>query len=306
MALTYLNKSIKVSKLFCDKLSFTIDYKLPAEHLHIQQTIKEMGTLAIPYKQGHYKKGAKIFEGEYPSQMAMLMQWEPKHSGTSYLRVDFNPTHADMDNIHAILSQVLPGGYDDVLFRAVFTRFDATVDITGISPHQLLAYYPKKSITAVHCKSGLIETEYLGADGANQIVIYDKTLEIKEKKAKYNHKIPLPKYPTTRIEFRLRPGVDAAGLALVENPFINLVLKQSSLLPEVGNESWRLFIALAQVRGLQDALLLLDEGTRKDFKAKINAVSSSWWNPESIWNSWETLLADILFLKLSSSEVYIA
>lgn len=304
MTLYFVDKNIMVSKLFCDKLSFTVEYLEISEHQHIEKTVKALGKLAVPYKKRPYRKGVKVYEGEYPSQMTMLIQWEPIHSGVSYLRVDCNPAHADMNQVFAILNEVLPGGFDDVLLRAVFTRFDAAVDITGILPHQLLAYYPKKTVSQIHCKSGRIETLYLGTpEAANRVVIYDKLLQIKETNKKYHLSQTLPKLPTTRVEIRMKPEVQASGLGPFENPFSNLLLKQFSMLSEEGPELWRTFVALLPIRGAQDALLLLDEQTRKKFRMKLKMVPCNWWKPENIWQGWDKLLFEVLMLGVQTNNL---
>lgn len=298
MTITYLNNNIQVSSLFCDKLSFTVNYLLKPEHQHIEQVVKALGSLAMPYKRRPYKKGVKVYQGDYPNQMTMVIQWEPIHSGVAFLRVDFNPSKADMAHVHNILNEVLPDGWADVLTRAVFTRFDAAVDVQGVLPHQLLAYYPKKTVSEIHCKSGVIETMYIGtAEAANRVVVYDKLLQVTEVNKKFNLKLPKPLGPTTRVEIRMKPGVQAEGLAGIENPFENLLLRLYSLLSKEGPELWRTFVALVQFRGAQDALLLLDQPTRDKFRATLKAVPCDWWNPEKLWEGWEALVIDVLMLE---------
>lgn len=295
MTITYLNNNIQVSQLFCDKLSFTVDYQLKSEHQHIEQTVKDLG--AIPYKRRPYKKGVKVYQGDYPSQMTMVIQWEPIHSGVAFLRVDLNPSKADMAHVYNVLNEVLPGGWTDVLTRAVFTRFDAAVDVQGVLPHQLLAYYPKKTVSRIHCKSGVIETMYIGtAEAANRVVVYDKRLQVMEMNKKFNLKLPLPMAPTTRVEIRMKPDVQADGLVGFENPFENLLLRQYSLLPKDGPELWRTFVALVQFRGAQDALLVLDQPTRDKFRATLKAVPCNWWKPEKLWEGWANLVFETLML----------
>lgn len=298
MTITYLNNNIQVSPLFCDKLSFTVDYLLKSEHQHLEQTVKDLGSQAMPYKRRPYKKGVKVYQGEYPSQMMMVIQWEPIHSGVAFLRVDFNPSKADTAHVFNVLNEVLPDGWADVLTRAVFTRFDAAVDVQGVMPHQLLAYYPKKTVSRIHCKSGVIETMYIGtAEAANRVVVYDKRLQVMEMNKKFNLKLPLPKAATTRVEIRMKPDVQADGLVGLENPFENLLLRQYSLLPKDGPELWRTFVALVQFRGAQDALLVLDQPTRDKFRATLKAVPCNWWRPEKLWEGWANLVFETLMLE---------
>lgn len=297
----YFNaKQVKVSKLFCDKLSFTIDYINHDEQAHIVQVINELvlSKMAQPYWRWPYKKGVCIYLGEYPSQIRMIILWEPSYAGAGYMRVDLNPNYADMDYVYALLSQILPGGITDVYLKARITRFDVSVDLVGIRPDEFLAYASGKQISKIHCKSGKTETLYLGGqDSDNMIAIYNKQLEVKEKNNKYKTNIPVPKWPTTRLEIRLKPGMDIEGLIDFANPFENLVIRPFASVPVVDSELWRLFVALAQFRGAHDALLMLDESNRKKFRQRIEAVKCDWWNPAIIWGTWEELLSEVFMFK---------
>lgn len=298
MAIYFEGKQIHVSELFCDKLTFTIDYYHKYEQNHIEKEIEALGPLAKPYRRRPYKYGARIYLGEYPNQMCMLIQWKPIFTDAAYLRVDLNPRYADMDHVYALLSAILPGGLADVQLKARITRFDASVDLTGISPDQFLAYAPGKQISRIYCKSGRTETMYLGGyESGNTIVIYDKQLEIKEMNNKNKTSIPVPTDLTTRVELRLHPGLSVAELFHVESPFQDLVIRPFSPYPEVDTETWRLFIALAQFRGAHDAMKLLEKSTRDIFKKKIESVICGWWDPASIWSTWGELLEEVFILQ---------
>ena len=302
MPIIYNTYKIKVSKLFCDKLSFTIDYLNMDEQQHILDTLQDMaeyGQLKNAYGGKWYKKCMKGYVGKYQKSLnRMLIQCDPKQPGFGFLSVDFNPAHADMEFIHALLNELLPGGWDDILLKAKFTRFDMAVDLEGISPDQLLAYYPQMQISAVYCKSGQTETLSIGCYGGNKnITIYDKVKQVKDKNKKQNLNLPPPAKETTRVEISISPDCSFDQLGMIQNPFAKLVIRAFADFPKVEEELWRMFVALAQFRGAQDALLILDEGTRKKFKQKIENVVCPWWNPESIWNNWEDLLMEVFMLK---------
>lgn len=281
-----------ITQLACDKLSFTLDYQSTSEKQKVASMLEEMLAykLASSYGRKPYKRGIRVYEPNVKNQLRMLIQWHPFHESIPFVRVDFNPSHADIEHIYATLLQVLPGGFGDLSNLAKVTRLDATVDISNIKPHQLLAYYPQKQISQIHCKSGNIETLYLGKRGDdNLIVIYDKQLEIKEKNQKYGLKLPELKVRTTRVEIRMKPDCGFSELMNVENPFKKLLLRVEFDYYE-DEQLWRLFMATVRHRGLQDSLSLLDEATRKKFRDRVNATPNSWWKPDEIWMAWPKLV----------------
>lgn len=285
----------EISQLACDKLAFTIPYKSKAEKQKVGSSLEEMLKLkmASSYGKGRYRRGIRVFEPDLNNRLRMLIQWNPYDESAAYVRVDFNPTYADTLNVYATLSQVLPGGLDDLASFAKITRFDAAVDLTNIKPHQLLAYYPQKQISQIECKSGNIETLYLGKRGqSNLVVIYDKQLQIKEKNQKYSLKLPELKQRTTRIEIRMTPECGFADLVKVENPFKKLSLRVEFDYYE-NEQLWRLFMATVRHRGMQDSLSLLDDATRKKFRERVLATPNSWWKPDEIWEGWPKLVEDL-------------
>ena len=218
------------------------------------------------------------------------------------MRVDFNPHYVDMEQACALLIQILPGGLDDLYSKARITRFDVSVDLVGILPDEFLAYASGKSISKVYCKSGKTETLELGAsESPNIVVIYNKQLEVKEKNIKKKTNIPVPKEPTTRVEIKLKPGMDIEGLISIANPFQSLVIRPFAALSFVQTETWRLFVAVAQWRGAQDALLMLDEDTRKVFRKQIESVKCDWYNPDAIWSTWQKLLSEVFWFTPTKS-----
>jgi hypothetical protein len=285
-----------ITQLVCDKLSFTLDYQSKSDQHNVASGLDEMlkFKLAKNYGRRPYKRGIRVYEPDIKNQLHMLIQWQPFHESTPFVRVDFNPSHADIAHIYATLTTILPGGLDDLNNFAKVTRLDATVDLGNIKPQQLLAYYPQKQISQIHCKSGNIETLYLGKRGEdNLIVIYDKQLEIKEKNQKYGLNFPEPKSKTTRVEIRMKPDCGFAELINVENPFKKLLLRVEFEYYE-DEQLWRLFMATVRHRGLQDSLSLLDDATRKKFRDRVSATPNSWWKPDEIWKAWPKLVGDLL------------
>jgi len=295
----------KVSDLFCDKLTFTIDYKHPVERAWVSDRMKEFCSQKLQVKQHpgqRYKHRVFVYQGAYPSTMQMLIEYEPKASGLSYVRIDFNPAHCDMDAVKALLLSVLPGGLDDLPVRAKVTRIDLSVDLIGVHIDSLLLAFPGMQVSQVHCKSGLTETLYLGGyEGAKHVVVYDKVQEVKHLNATKHLKKQLPADPTTRIEIRLRPECGLAQLADMENQFKKLILSSWATAPKQDNLTWKLFIALAQCRGLHDALLMIDDKPlRKKYREQVAGASPHWWKGDSIWEGWPKVLTEVFMLNAST------
>ena len=145
------------SSLFCDKLNINIDYQQPAEQHVLLANIKEFLGLNLHAKGSpskRYRYGIHIYEGEYSSKMQMFVEVDPKASGVSFFRIDFNPAHCDMEVVAAFLQSVLPGGLQDVLLKGRASRIDLTVDFSGIHLDEMLVAYPGMQVSKGYYKSG--------------------------------------------------------------------------------------------------------------------------------------------------------
>ncbi len=266
--------AVSVSDMFCDKLASTIDYKSQQDQKILVANMKDLVGSNMHVKRytgKQYNHRVFVYEGDYPSRMQLLIEYEPKASGISFFRIDFNPANCDMELVQAILLSILPGGIDDLPLRAKVTRIDLSVDLTGIGIDHLLAAYPGMQVSRVYCKSGKTETLQIGSyDGARFITIYDKVAQVKHMNAKWHTKIQLPPDPTTRIEIRLRPDFGLGQLKEVDNPFEKLILNTVDAIQEQDSQLLKMFVALAQFRGLQDSLLMIDDkNQRAKFKSLI-------------------------------------
>ena len=236
--------------------------------------------------------------------MQMLIEYGPKASGLSFLRFDCNPSHADMERIEAFLCQVLPGGLDDLPLKAKVTRFDLSVDVTGVHIDSLLAAFPGMQVSRGYYKSGKTEALYLGGyEGARHVVMYDKVAEVIHLNAKRKENKPLPPDPTTRIEIRLRPDVGPVQLTAIENPFLKLIVSSLASVPTPDDQMWKLFVAVSQFRGAQDALLMIeDKNMRTKFRERIKVGNPSWWQAEKLWENWHPLLHETFMLNSCSKQ----
>jgi hypothetical protein len=295
-------KGVKVSPLFCDKLAFVIQYKTMAECNHVRQRLKilkedSQGHYARPWGTGKYKIGMKFFIGQHEQVDTMLVQADPKTDAKHFVRVEYNPAHADTGTVFWLLNQILPGGWLDIPTLGKCTRFDATVDVAGIDIMELLVYYPGLQISRLFCKGGRFETMDLGrSDGDKRVLVYDKCAEIKHYNEEHQIKLAVPPYPVTRIEIVLRPALMFGPLADINNPFLGLNVYAVPPLSSADTLEFKLFVKVAQLGGLQQAFLGLPDGTRKQFKAIMEKSATSWWDPNAIWATWPGLLFELLQL----------
>ena len=293
-------KGVQVSPLFCDKLAFVIQYKTTEERNYVRDRLKNLkydshGQYAHDGGKRKYKIGMYLYVELYEMVNKLLIQADPKTYSDHFLRVDYNPAHADPGTVFWLLNQVLPGGWLDIATRATCTRFDATVDVTGIAVEELLVCYSKMQRSRVFCKGGKTQTYELGAyDGDKHVVVYDKCAEIEHWNLKHAINEPVPTGPVARLEVVLRPSIMFDKLIQLGNQFTGLNVYATPPLPEATTLLFRLFVEVARLRGLHDALLMLPEGTRKQFKTLLEKSACSWWDPEPIWAGWIDLVLDLL------------
>jgi hypothetical protein len=262
-------KGVQVSPLFCDKLAFVIQYKTSAERSHVRERLKKLkedsqGQYAYP----EYKIGMKFYVGLHEPVDTVLVQADPKIDAKHFIRIEYNPAYADPGTVFWLLNQILPGGWSDIPTLGKCTRFDVTVDVAGIDIMELLIYYPGLQMSRLFCKGGRIETIDLGRyDGDKRVLMYDKCAEIK-----------------------------FGPLADINNPFLGLNVYAVPPLTSVDTLEFKLFVKTAQLGGLQQALLGVPEGTRKQFKGIFEKSACSWWDPNAIWETWPGLLFEVLQL----------
>ncbi len=293
-------KGVKLSPLFCDKLSFVIQYKTTAERDYVRHRLKHLkydgqGHYAHDYGRAKYRLGMKFYVEQAERVDTMIIQADPKMYSDHFLRVEYKPVSADPGTVFWLLDQILPDGWSDIAAHAKCTRFDATVDVVGIDIPTLLAYYPGMLLSRLFCKGGRVETVDLGAyDGDKHVSLYDKRAEIKHWNAKHSIKKPIPTIPVTRIEIALRPSLTFEALVQISNPFAGLNIYTAPPVAEAETVLFQLFLKTAQLGGLQQALLALPEKERKQFKAIMEKSACSWWDPTAIWSAWPGLIAQIL------------
>nr|WP_279197188.1 hypothetical protein [Ralstonia mannitolilytica] len=136
MVVKYIKPGINVSKLFCDKVSFVINYKSPDARTFVSKKLTGLQNAnhkwAFASNKGLYQKGIVLKEAPEGIEGTMLLLWSPWNEKTSFLRVEYNPNIVATHHWKWLFDSILPGGYGDVLARAKITRCDFAVDVTGV------------------------------------------------------------------------------------------------------------------------------------------------------------------------------
>lgn len=278
---------VELTPLFCDKMSLT--YEPPIEdHAKIIVNVKMMleEGYAKPSYTPMYDKSISVFLGNSTDDK-LLIQYRPKMVGPKFVRLEFNPSKGFLPEIGLLLNMVFPQGVKGILEHSACTRGDLTVDCHGIDINDLLVWYPQFQRTQSFCRSGKLQTYYLGAtDSSLRICVYDLVAKLKRENYKRNCKHEIPGHAVTRVEARVRKDVALKSLGTIPNPFKALHIATYSRLPKAHDEKFNLFMEVCRSRGTQDALLMLDESTRKVFRQKLETGKCKWWQPDDIGMQW--------------------
>jgi hypothetical protein len=137
--------------------------------------------------------------GSRSSKLLIELDPKVKFKGASSLRVDWNPSTANMPKVISILDSLLQNGYNRLIVNGSITRFDLACDIPGFNINSFLYYRPRTKSKRPANKR-FLETKYIGSSrSAVQFCIYNKNWE------QFKHYAITPRYShLTRIEARLK------------------------------------------------------------------------------------------------------
>ncbi|WP_411888306.1 hypothetical protein [Hydrocarboniphaga effusa] len=292
MSVTFKNPDISVGKVFCDFCSFTYAVKDQSEQSHIRKrlsadALKEMGYLAYKTARRRYKHGVSV-RVDMQSEETVRLSCDPWIESSAFFRAEFNPSKINLIDVKILIERVLKSSWVTIILTSKFTRIDAAVDIANVQIDSLLLSVPKIQVSRLFCKNGETQTYELGCLEGNIIIkFYDKRAEIIAKNHKKQLKDTVPGGALTRCEVRLKPKALLEELGDITNPFLKIRVQDYALLPQLDDQLFRLTIRIAQCRGMQDALLLLDPPDRKKMVKKLESASCPWWNGQAIWSNWK-------------------
>lgn len=278
---------------FIDKLSVT--FNIPDEH---PPTFYKLLTAALSHKSifqsaknnSRYEVTRNISLSSCTERV--LFNAGPKHPGSPDCRLEFNPSKLGWQGINdldAILTELLPGGWEYVWEHGQVTRIDIAVDLPGVGVEDFNILPPMSLTCRTYGQNGICRSIYMGKPTGHQFRIYDKTAEQKAKGVKIDQQI-------TRIEKTFRGlGISPSELGHLVNPFAQLVLAEKLPLPppDKNLSSWVRFLDSVAKRGLGPALALLPKTQRTRYRKHLANQPKAWWDPEAIWSNWALAISDL-------------
>lgn len=293
--------------LIVDGLSVTL--KIPGVSLQ-KEVSKRLKALTSseryigPARKLRYEASYMFYASNVQERRVILIQAEPKGPNLPYLRVEYNPAHTDPAEIYAIVSLLLPDGWNYFIGESVVTKLDLAVDVERVRIRDLFIFMPGFRRTRQFFQSGNVQTEQseelqtydIGSYiGKKRLTVYDRVAAIKRKNQKNVHKIDVPTFPLTRFEMRLRPALAWSDMLDISNPFQNVLVRDfSAISSQEGEFLFRLFLRVAQVDGAHHAALSLPESVRKKFLKRVEGADQSWWDVSSIWDGYPDAVEDVV------------
>lgn len=175
--------------------------------------------------------------------------------------------------------------------KAIPTRLDIAVDITGITPDYLLADMREARDSAIHLKGGRVSSMTMGTNrSTTAVIVYSKALG-------------------TRIEVRLRrmnqstkPVIfKTLANSLPANPFKRLDIYQVDEAKMVSSQI-RLVVAAARAMGLKGALQTLDEKNRRIVRKQLAFSKVEHFDADHVWDKVRKLLEPLSILYTTETE----
>ncbi|MGY3472743.1 hypothetical protein [Bradyrhizobium ottawaense] len=278
---------------FIDKLSVT--FNIPAEQ---GPTFHKLLADALPYKNifqaaknnSRYKITRNI--ALHSTAERILFNAGPKHPGFPDCRLEFNPSKLGWQGINdldAILMELLPGGWEYVWKHGQITRIDIAVDLPGVGVEDF-NILPSMSLThRTYAQNGICQSIYIGKPSGNQFRIYDKAGEQKAKGINLGQQ-------TTRVEKTFRGlAISPSELGQLPNPFAQLVMVAKLPLapPDECPRLWARFLDSVAKRGLGPALALLPKMQRTRYRKHMANQPKAGWDPQAFWATWSQAVSDL-------------
>ena len=289
-----------VLPLICDGIAITLDVPQKMQK-HIISNLQDFDRTA---KKGRYRHaGVVALNNQYlprwadrTGQSELLIQCEPLDPSYRFLRCEFNPSKIDLCEASQYIDLWQPANlYNRLITEGIVTKFDVAIDVGHVSLENLVPYPSGFRITELKCRSG--RTIYAGIlEGWR---IYDKKsqiIELNQRKSPVLHD-PVPKYPVTRFEYRLKPKRPLKDVAVgINNPFNRLAVVSISNFRQLeDSDLWRAFAALAHISSVNNALAqLTDETTKKRYRNMIRKNVVKWWKPDTFWAQLDDVIDELV------------
>ena len=167
--------------------------------------------------------------------------------------------------------------------KAIPTRLDVAVDITGITPDYLLADMREARDSAIHLKGGRVSSISMGTNrSTTAAIVYRKDTNDN---------------PGTRIEIRLRRmnttnkpvTLNTLADCLPPNPFKRLDIYKVDE-TKTFSSPIKLVLAAARAFGLKGALQILDGQDRRVIRKQLAHTKVDYFNANLVWDKVQELL----------------
>ncbi|MFS2325367.1 hypothetical protein U2P60_08190 [Brucella sp. H1_1004] len=300
--------SLKYPIPFIDKISIVVTPDKERGHAMYQELITDLDQ-KLYFSDGPKPKGVYQFAKRIVLQTATQLKHYPliqfryvkEQKLIERFRLEFVPVDlgADgMDELNIVLGGLIDGGWGYVRKHGKVTRIDVSIDIPDVSMENFLLLSHQAISSRTWSMGGSLQTIVFGKKAGNQTIVYDRGAKRKAKKQSDEGK------QGVRVERRLSklPPLNVAELIKLENPFAKLTLLENlpstpppsaKSLPQKGQ--WQMFCDSVQIRQLGNALALLSDEKRADFRKHIKQSAAPWWDPEAIWSNWENVLEGMKF-----------
>lgn len=285
---------------FIDRISVVLDVQAGQDaydiHSNIWAQFNDTEVFKSASKWGKFQVGKRIALGSVLNHKKWpVLHYRYEVPVALQLRLEFSPVDLGpqgLTELHAQLMSLVPDGWGYFVTHGRVTMIEITVDVPHVGVDQFHVV-PQQGPSAMAWKAnGQMETLVLGKAGSNQTRVYDRG----KKRIAAGQKWTGP--PTTRVERRLRPqpAFALSALPAMPNPFSSMQLITPQTIPppeEKKTYIWELFLDSASVRGLPTALKLLPVDKRTTYRKWLLKQPASWWQPETIWSHWPSVLAEL-------------
>ena len=213
----------------------------------------------------------------------------------THLRIEFVPVDlgfTGLEDLHAVLSALMNGGWSYMIKHGRITRLDVSVDFPTATMDEFHFLPAQGATTTKWARSGNLQSFQQGQPNGNCTMIYDRGAKRKAKGKSWQNKVGV------RVERRLRNlAIGLNQLPALKNPFSGMEMVKRIVGPPPGEMKqpyiWALFLDAAETTGLPAALAKLPVKKRTDYRAHCKKHCVDWWGPEALWAGWQPMLKEL-------------
>ena len=284
--------SVNPSQAVIDKFAFVV----PVSEERQEDCFKRSATLrtekGVRAYSRHYKSSTTVRFASDPSAV-LLVSLAPNFPNNKFARFEFNPTNLQIADLRSIVEFVLDIPLETTLSMATINRIDVAVDLPGVSVNDLFCRAPNFRVSrSYYSSANARETEYIGKRNSPLCIkMYDKVAQMKHWNSTHLQKFEIPNHALTRIEAEVRPRCFFSELPALANPFSRFQIGYIANFP-AKNDLDSFFIDSVRLHGWTHAFAKASDSNKIRFKQLMNHAACDWWNPETMFYSWPSLLKE--------------